>query len=109
MPAVTLLRKRLWNTRVGGMHRYEGDSYGGGNLWPRVTLWLAIFEATCREVGEVQLVHNRQPHGIEKQNISMALGLASFSSGSTSSLSEPSTTSSESEFASLSSSSSTSN
>ena len=38
MSTVTSLRKQLWNTRVGGMHRYEGDSYGGGNPWPLATL-----------------------------------------------------------------------
>ncbi|RMJ04976.1 hypothetical protein CDV36_014353 [Fusarium kuroshium] len=37
--------KTLWNQRVGGLSRYEGDSYGGGNPWPLVTLWLAMYEA----------------------------------------------------------------
>jgi glucoamylase len=38
------LREKLWNSKVGGIERYEGDSYGGGNLWPLATLWLAIYE-----------------------------------------------------------------
>ncbi|KAK2007462.1 Six-hairpin glycosidase [Colletotrichum eremochloae] len=42
---VASIRKQLWNGRVGGLHRYENDSYGGGNPWPLATLWLAIYEA----------------------------------------------------------------
>lgn len=44
---VAALRATLWNKAVGGMRRYEGDSYGGGNVWPLATLWLAIYEGTC--------------------------------------------------------------
>lgn len=33
------------NNDVGGLHRYEGDTYGGGNPWPLATLWLAIYES----------------------------------------------------------------
>ncbi|KAH7112254.1 Six-hairpin glycosidase-like protein [Dactylonectria estremocensis] len=42
---VESIRETLWNERVGGLHRYENDSYGGGNPWPLATLWLAIYEA----------------------------------------------------------------
>lgn len=42
---VESIRKTLMNERVGGLHRYENDSYGGGNPWPLATLWLAIYEA----------------------------------------------------------------
>ncbi|KAF9769540.1 hypothetical protein IL306_013038 [Fusarium sp. DS 682] len=42
---VDSIRNKLWNERVGGLHRYENDSYGGGNPWPLATLWLSIYEA----------------------------------------------------------------
>lgn len=37
------IEKRLLNRRVGGIHRYEGDSYAGGNPWVLATLWMSIF------------------------------------------------------------------
>jgi GH15 family glucan-1,4-alpha-glucosidase len=30
---------------VGGIHRYEGDSYAGGNPWVLATLWMSIFHS----------------------------------------------------------------
>ncbi|KAM5388013.1 hypothetical protein ACJA88_001273 [Fusarium oxysporum] len=41
---VDSIRNKLWNDQVGGLHRYDNDSYGGGNPWPLATLWLAIYE-----------------------------------------------------------------
>jgi GH15 family glucan-1,4-alpha-glucosidase len=34
---------RLWSQKVGGILRYEGDHYVGGNPWILTTLWLAIY------------------------------------------------------------------
>ncbi|OPY56872.1 MAG: Glucoamylase precursor [Pelotomaculum sp. PtaU1.Bin035] len=33
----------LWNRDIGGLHRYEGDIYRGGNPWLITTSWLAIY------------------------------------------------------------------
>lgn len=40
---VLAIEERLWNHNVGGLHRYEGDNYRGGNPWLITTLWLAVF------------------------------------------------------------------
>lgn len=40
---VAALEEILWNRSVGGLHRYEGDSYAGGNPWLLTTFWLAIY------------------------------------------------------------------
>lgn len=37
------IESRLLNRQVGGLHRYEGDGYAGGNPWVLATLWMAIF------------------------------------------------------------------
>jgi glucoamylase len=47
--AVATLHRRLWCKRTGGIMRYEGDHYIGGNPWILTTLWLAIYYL---EVGE---------------------------------------------------------
>lgn len=39
------LVKTLTNPDVGGIHRYLGDNYIGGNPWVLTTLWLGLFEA----------------------------------------------------------------
>ncbi|MDT3698892.1 MAG: glycoside hydrolase family 15 protein [Thermincola sp.] len=39
------LVKCLTNPDVGGIHRYVGDNYIGGNPWVLTTLWLGLFEA----------------------------------------------------------------
>lgn len=39
------IEQTLGNTRVGGIHRYEGDGYAGGNPWVLTTLWLGIVRA----------------------------------------------------------------
>ena len=38
----TTIEQNLWNHKVGGLHRYDGDSYAGGNPWIISTLWLAL-------------------------------------------------------------------
>ncbi|MDI6870424.1 MAG: glycoside hydrolase family 15 protein [Bacillota bacterium] len=40
----------LENPRVGGIHRYPGDSYRGGNPWMVCTLWLGLYELAQGEV-----------------------------------------------------------
>ncbi|MGQ9557620.1 MAG: glycoside hydrolase family 15 protein [Desulfurispora sp.] len=40
---VAALESCLWNHSAGGLHRYEGDGYAGGNPWVLLTLWLAIY------------------------------------------------------------------
>jgi oligosaccharide amylase len=37
------IEEKLWNLKTGGIHRYEGDTYRGGNPWLITTLWLAIY------------------------------------------------------------------
>lgn len=37
-----VIENTLWNHRVGGLHRYDGDCYAGGNPWVISTLWLAL-------------------------------------------------------------------
>lgn len=37
------IEEKLWNYDVGGLHRYEGDGYRGGNPWLITTFWLAIY------------------------------------------------------------------
>lgn len=39
------LVETLTNPNIGGIHRYSGDSYIGGNPWVLTTLWLGLFEA----------------------------------------------------------------
>jgi hypothetical protein len=41
--AAAAVRKRLWSPKAGGIMRYEGDTYVGGNPWILTTLWLAIY------------------------------------------------------------------
>jgi glucoamylase len=52
--AAKLLREKLWNTHVGDICRYEGQSYNGGNPWPLATLWLAIYDGACVNADEAQ-------------------------------------------------------
>ena len=40
---VTAIRNKLGNHQAGGIHRYENDSYAGGNPWVLSTLWLSIY------------------------------------------------------------------
>jgi GH15 family glucan-1,4-alpha-glucosidase len=40
--AASVLQK-LWSPKAGGIMRYEGDTYVGGNPWILTTLWLAIY------------------------------------------------------------------
>lgn len=37
----------LWNRDAGGLRRYAGDNYRGGNPWLVTTFWLAIYYCLC--------------------------------------------------------------
>jgi GH15 family glucan-1,4-alpha-glucosidase len=39
------IEKRLFNRQAGGLFRYEGDTYAGGNPWVIATLWMSIFRS----------------------------------------------------------------
>jgi glucoamylase len=41
--AARAVATRLCSPKVGGIMRYEGDHYVGGNPWILTTLWLAIY------------------------------------------------------------------
>lgn len=41
--------KHLENPRVGGIHRYAGDAYRGGNPWVVCTLWVGMYELSLGE------------------------------------------------------------
>lgn len=43
------IARHLENPRVGGIHRYEGDGYRGGNPWVLCTLWLGLYELAVGE------------------------------------------------------------
>lgn len=40
---VRAIEEKLWNPCTGGLHRYEGDCYRGGNPWLIATFWLSIY------------------------------------------------------------------
>jgi oligosaccharide amylase len=42
---IQAIEKFLTNVQVGGIHRYQGDVYAGGNPWVITTLWLSIIYA----------------------------------------------------------------
>lgn len=48
---VRAVEEKLWNHNVGGIHRYEGDNYRGGNPWLITTLWLAIYHCIAGNHG----------------------------------------------------------
>ncbi|MFZ5597287.1 MAG: glycoside hydrolase family 15 protein [Bacillota bacterium] len=45
LATVEAIEKKLQNGVVGGIHRYEGDSYAGGNPWVITTLWMSVFHS----------------------------------------------------------------
>ncbi|MGE5554564.1 MAG: glycoside hydrolase family 15 protein [Betaproteobacteria bacterium] len=44
------IAQHLENRRVGGIHRYSGDGYRGGNPWVICTLWLGLYELARGQV-----------------------------------------------------------
>lgn len=51
---ITAIRNKLGNRQAGGIHRYENDSYAGGNPWILSTLWLSIILSLKREKEEAE-------------------------------------------------------
>lgn len=52
---VQRLVERLWSSVAGGMLRYEGDHYRGGqNPWVLGTLWLGLYEARAGRSGRAR-------------------------------------------------------
>lgn len=39
------IEEELWNSTAGGVHRYAGDGYRGGNPWLITTFWLSIYHS----------------------------------------------------------------
>jgi len=39
------IEKNLFNSQVGGIHRYQGDCYAGGNPWVLTSLWMSIYHS----------------------------------------------------------------
>ncbi len=39
------IEKNLFNNQVGGIHRYQGDNYAGGNPWVLASLWMSIYHS----------------------------------------------------------------
>jgi glucoamylase len=48
------VRDRLWSRPVGGVLRYERDTYRGGNPWILCTLWLASVELEFGNIAEAR-------------------------------------------------------
>lgn len=52
------IQARLNSPKVGGLLRYQGDSYMGGNPWVITTLWLALFQVKAGDYGKArELLH----------------------------------------------------
>jgi hypothetical protein len=51
---VNEVRSKLWCRPTGGIFRYEGDTYRGGNPWVLTTLWLAYVDLTMGNYGEAR-------------------------------------------------------
>lgn len=48
------VRTRLWHKHTGGILRYEGDTYRGGNPWILTTLWLGSVELAAGNISEAR-------------------------------------------------------
>ncbi|HHY34203.1 MAG TPA: hypothetical protein GX510_00985 [Firmicutes bacterium] len=49
LSTVRKIEEELTCPRVGGLFRYAGDRYAGGNPWIVTTLWLGLVELRCGE------------------------------------------------------------
>jgi len=58
------LRKTLWARTGGGLRRYRGDRYRGGNPWVLCTLWLGLYEA---ERGREEAARQLLDWAVERQ------------------------------------------
>lgn len=59
------LVKALWRGPIGGMMRYAGDHYRGGNPWILCTLWLGQYEAAR---GSRELARQTLDWAVARQN-----------------------------------------
>lgn len=48
------IRAHLWHPHVGGVLRYQGDTYRGGNPWILTTLWLGSVELSLGNFAEAK-------------------------------------------------------
>jgi glucoamylase len=48
------IEEKLWSHTAGGIHRYEGDTYRGGNPWLITTLWLSIYHCLAGNRGRAE-------------------------------------------------------
>jgi GH15 family glucan-1,4-alpha-glucosidase len=48
------IEEKLWNHEAGGILRYEGDTYRGGNPWLITTLWLSIYHCLAGNRGRAE-------------------------------------------------------
>jgi GH15 family glucan-1,4-alpha-glucosidase len=74
------VRKRLWSRPVGGVLRYEGDTYRGGNPWVLTTLWLAAVELANGHVAEAReafqwVMAKKTPLGMMPEQVHRESGL----------------------------------
>jgi oligosaccharide amylase len=73
------IRNRLGNLQVGGIHRYENDSYAGGNPWVLCTLWLSIYLSLKGEKVEAEELirwaeHNSSATGLLPEQVHKTSG-----------------------------------
>lgn len=48
------IARYLVNQEVGGLHRYSGDGYRGGNPWVICTLWLGLYELAVGRMAQAR-------------------------------------------------------
>ncbi|WP_051276143.1 glycoside hydrolase family 15 protein [Desulfovirgula thermocuniculi] len=68
------LEEALTSPAVGGLYRYEGDGYAGGNPWVVTTLWLGIVRALRGEREAAAALyrwalHNASPTGLLPEQV----------------------------------------
>ena len=54
---VRAIEEKLWNHDVGGIHRYEGDGYRGGNPWLVTTFWLSIYYSAAGNFNRAETIY----------------------------------------------------
>ncbi len=52
------IEEKLWHWGTGGIGRYEGDSYRGGNPWVLTTLWLSIYKSLTGKNDEAHRLYD---------------------------------------------------
>lgn len=60
------IARHLVNDRVGGIHRYTGDGYRGGNPWVVCTLWLGLYELA---LGQTEKARQRLAWAAEHRTV----------------------------------------